>query len=37
MDLEFGKTLIPVISVLGKWGDKHEEKLREVIMKRFEE
>lgn len=33
---EFGKTLIPVISVLGKWGDENEERLREVILKRYE-
>ncbi|MDR7128026.1 DNA-binding HxlR family transcriptional regulator [Algoriphagus sp. 4150] len=33
---DFGQTLIPVISALGQWGDKNEEKLREVIMKRFE-
>src|SRR5690606_4851440 len=33
---EFGKTLIPVISVLGQWADENEEKLQEVIMKRFE-
>jgi len=33
---EFGKTLIPVISVLGQWGDENEEKLRDIIMKRFE-
>lgn len=33
---EFGKTLIPVISVLGKWGDENEDYLREVISKRFE-
>ncbi|MBE8721248.1 winged helix-turn-helix transcriptional regulator [Sphingobacterium pedocola] len=32
----FGKTLIPVISVLGQWGDENEEKLRDIIMKRFE-
>jgi DNA-binding HxlR family transcriptional regulator len=30
---EFGKTLIPVISALGEWGDKHEERLRKVILK----
>lgn len=30
---EFGKTLIPVISILGDWGDKNAERLREVIMK----
>ena len=28
---EFGKTLIPVISTLGKWGDKNEVRLRKVI------
>jgi DNA-binding HxlR family transcriptional regulator len=31
---DFGKTLIPVISALGNWGDEHEERLREVILKR---
>ena len=33
---EFGKTLIPVLSVLGQWGDENEEKLRSVIMKRLD-
>jgi DNA-binding HxlR family transcriptional regulator len=33
---EFGKTLIPVISVLGHWGDENQEKLRSVILKRAE-
>lgn len=32
---EFGKTLIPVISVLGNWGDKNGEQLRSVILKRL--
>ncbi|TYR32245.1 helix-turn-helix transcriptional regulator [Sphingobacterium phlebotomi] len=32
---EFGKTLIPVISILGQWGDQNDEKLREVITKQF--
>lgn len=32
---DFGKTLIPVISVLGTWGDEHEAHLRSVIMKRL--
>ncbi len=32
----FGETLIPVISVLGQWGDDHEEQLRSVILKRSE-
>lgn len=32
---DFGKTLIPVISVLGNWGDSNEERLKSVIMKRF--
>ncbi len=31
---EFGKTLIPVIATLGQWGDTHEERLRDVILKR---
>src|SRR5260370_372317 len=31
---EFGKTLIPVINTLGKWGDKNERRLRKVILKR---
>jgi DNA-binding HxlR family transcriptional regulator len=30
---EFGKTLIPVISALGQWGDKHEDRLRDLILK----
>lgn len=32
---DFGKSLIPVISVLGQWGDENEERLREVITKRL--
>jgi DNA-binding HxlR family transcriptional regulator len=32
---EFGKTLIPVITLLGQWGDDHEEHLRSVILKRL--
>jgi len=32
---EFGKTLIPVISVLGNWGDANEKHLRSVISKRL--
>lgn len=33
---EFGKTVIPVLSVLGQWGDENEEHLRSVILKRLE-
>ncbi len=33
---EFGKTLIPVISALGQWGDEHEERLKNVILSRLE-
>lgn len=33
---EFGRTIIPVIAALGKWGDDNEHRLREVIMKRVE-
>jgi len=32
---EFGKTLIPVIGALGNWGDDHQEKLRNLILKDF--
>ncbi len=28
---DFGFTLIPIISLLGKWGDEHQEYLRKVI------
>lgn len=30
---EFGKTVIPVIAALGLWGDEHEDRLRNVILK----
>lgn len=30
---EFGKSLIPVITTLGRWGDDNEERLRSVIVK----
>lgn len=33
---EFGQTLIPVISVLGNWGDKNEERLKRIILKRVD-
>jgi DNA-binding HxlR family transcriptional regulator len=33
---EFGKTLIPVIAVLGQWGDDNQERLRSIILKRSE-
>ncbi len=32
---EFGKSLIPVIDHLGKWGDDNEAKLREVVGKKY--
>lgn len=28
----FGKSLIPIISELGNWGDEHAERLRNVIL-----
>lgn len=31
---EFGKTLIPVISALGQWGDEHQKRLRTLILKK---
>ncbi|TYP98202.1 HxlR family transcriptional regulator [Tenacibaculum adriaticum] len=33
---DFGKTLIPVISVLGTWGDENEVRLRTLISKSSE-
>ena len=33
---EFGRTLIPVISVLGQWGDENQEQLRALILKKSE-
>lgn len=33
---EFGKTLIPVISALGNWGNENENRLRNVIMQTSE-
>lgn len=30
---DFGKSLIPVISALGNWGDEHQDRLRNVIMR----
>ena len=32
---EFGQTLIPVISAMGNWGDKNEQKLRDAIRNRL--
>lgn len=31
---DFGRTLIPLISAIGLWGDEHQERLRRVILKR---
>lgn len=30
---DFGKTLLPVIETIGRWGDEHEEHLRALILK----
>lgn len=32
---DFGETLIPVIRTIGLWGDAHEDRLRDVILKQF--
>jgi DNA-binding HxlR family transcriptional regulator len=32
---EFGKTVIPLIAALGQWGDKHADRLRDVILKQI--
>ncbi|TKC58650.1 helix-turn-helix transcriptional regulator [Pedobacter hiemivivus] len=29
----FGQSLIPVIAVLGEWGDENQEKLKDLILK----
>jgi len=34
---EFGKTIIPVINTLGKWGDKNEKRLQKVVLKRLKQ
>jgi len=33
---DFGKTLIPIISTLGQWGDDNQDRLRTLILKRAE-
>jgi DNA-binding HxlR family transcriptional regulator len=33
---DFGKTLIPLITAIGLWGDEHQERLRKVILKQHE-
>ncbi|MES3018789.1 MAG: winged helix-turn-helix transcriptional regulator [Bacteroidota bacterium] len=33
---EFGESLIPVISALGQWGDRNEERLKTLIIKKFQ-
>ena len=30
---DLGKSLIPVISVIGQWGDQHDGRLRTLILK----
>ena len=30
---DFGKTLIPLISAIGLWGDENQDRLRKVILK----
>jgi DNA-binding HxlR family transcriptional regulator len=32
---DFGKTLIPVITSLGNWGDAHQDRLRALIEKQM--
>ncbi|AZA99462.1 transcriptional regulator [Chryseobacterium joostei] len=33
---EFGESLIPVIGALGQWGDQNQERLKNLIIKRFQ-
>ncbi len=32
---EFGKSLLPIIAMLGQWGDEHQDRLRNVIEKQY--
>ncbi|WP_299183130.1 helix-turn-helix domain-containing protein [uncultured Chryseobacterium sp.] len=32
---ELGQSLIPVIGTLGNWGDEHQERLKDLISKKF--
>lgn len=32
---EFGRTLVPLIYAIGLWGDEHQERLKNVILKEF--
>ena len=34
---EFGKTLIPIMHTIGLWGDEHQERLKRVILKQFQD
>ncbi|WP_259014443.1 winged helix-turn-helix transcriptional regulator [Emticicia fluvialis] len=33
---DFGKSLIPLIGAIGQWGDRHEERLRQLILRQLE-
>jgi DNA-binding HxlR family transcriptional regulator len=33
---EFGESLIPVIGALGQWGDQNQERLKSLIIKKFQ-
>lgn len=33
---DFGKSLIPLIGAIGQWGDAHEERLRQLILRQLE-
>lgn len=32
---DFGKTLIPVLTSIGLWGDEHQDRLKQVILKGY--
>lgn len=32
---DFGASLLPIISALGNWGDAHQERLRDLILKSY--
>lgn len=33
---ELGKSVLPIVTALGKWGDDHQDELRKVIAKTFD-
>jgi DNA-binding HxlR family transcriptional regulator len=34
---DFGKTLIPILTSIGLWGDEYQDRLKRVILKRYQD